>query len=109
MGATSLLNVTCGGLAILPGAAAASRVARLAVNPKAIVFITVLFIIRVEKLKRSRDYRLGARLKSKGHRPTTTFEPACLGFPKTCRHDWRHGRPEAAPRVLAYEYAGKPL
>src|SRR5258706_15629317 len=26
---------------------------------------------------------------------TTTFEPACLGFPKTCRHDWRHVRPEA--------------
>src|SRR5262245_31999590 len=42
MGATSLLYVTSGGLAILPGAAA-NRVAKLAVNPKAIVFIAVLF------------------------------------------------------------------
>src|SRR5438128_5005118 len=47
MGATSLLNVTWGGLAILLGAAA-NRVARLAVNPKAIVFIALPFIIRVE-------------------------------------------------------------
>src|SRR6267142_1282605 len=49
MGATSLLNVTCGGLAILLGAAAASRVARLAVKARARVFIAAPFIIRVDQ------------------------------------------------------------
>src|SRR5215510_1451777 len=44
MGATSLLNVTCGDLVILLCAAAASSVARLAVNPKAIAFITLLLL-----------------------------------------------------------------
>src|SRR5436305_30464 len=58
MGATSLLNVTCDGLAILLGAAAASRVARLAINPKAIVFITVASIIRVDRRKSSSALRV---------------------------------------------------